>query len=335
MGRGRSRHALWQGGMFWPENVASELALMSVFDHRTPMQETRPTLSTICTLSGMLVLGATDNLIVLIAETSSLWMFQTLRAIVAVAVLLSLAGLGVISLRAKRPFWVILRNSFTALALLIYFACLAFLPIGVVAAGFLTAPIFVMILSVLFRGVRIGVWRLLAVALGFGGALMVVWPEDGGLTWLSLAPILAGLFYAISAIGTRVWCEGEGTMVMTFAYIAILGLFGAIGLGLLTIWPPVAPDGPAGWVLRGAVPMDSTLGWVVVAQALGSILGVIFLTRGYQLGEASYVAINEYSMIVFASLFAWMLWGQTLGITALLGIALVIVSGTIIALRSE
>lgn len=299
------------------------------------MQHTKPALSTLCTLSGMLVLGATDNLIVLVSEISSLWMFQTLRAIVAIGLIAALALVGVARLRANRPSRVILRNFFNAFALLIYFACLAVLPIGVVVAGFMTAPIFVLILSVLFRGQKAGVFRWSAVAIGFTGALMVVWPDDGQLTWLSVMPVTAGLLYAISAIGTRVWCEGEGTMVMTFAYIAILGLFGAIGLAVLTIWPLDAAIGAQGWVQRGYVAPDVTTWWVVLGQAVGSIIGVLLLTRGYQLGEASYVAINEYSMIVFASLFAWLFWGQTLGVVAILGIVLIIGSGSIIALRSR
>lgn len=298
------------------------------------MQDTRPALSTLCTLSGMFVLAGTDNLIVLISETSSLWLFQTLRAVVAGGLIVLLALLGLVSLRAKRPLRVIARNACTAFALLIYFACLAVLPIGVVAAGFLTAPLFVLILSVLFRRRRAGPRRWAAVIVGFAGALMVVWPDEGGLTLLSLAPILAGLFYAISAIGTRAWCEGEGTMVMTFAYIIILGLFGLIGLLVLTVWP-VANPADAGWVLRGAVPVNAPLIWVTVAQAVGSIAGVLLLTRGYQLGEASYVAINEYSMIVFASAFAWIFWGQTLGPLAIAGIVLIILSGAVVALRSQ
>ncbi|WP_235000683.1 hypothetical protein [Pseudooctadecabacter jejudonensis] len=47
------------------------------------------------------------------------------------------------------------------------------------------------------------------------------------------------------------------------------------------------------------------------------------------------MAINEYSLIVFASFFAWLMWGQSLGWTALAGIALIITSGSIIALRSS
>lgn len=299
------------------------------------MQVTNPKLSTLCTLTGMFVLGISDNLIVLVSDVSSLWLFHAARSAVAMPliVVLSFFGLGV--LRANRPAWVVLRNFFTATALLIYFGCLAVLPVGVVVAGLFTAPIFVLVFSVLFRRQSVGLWRWLAVAVGFAGALMIVWPQDGGLTWFALLPILAGVFYAIGAIGTRAWCEGEDAFIMAFTYFGILGVYGAIGLVVLTVWPVDAMAGVDGWMRRAYVPPDATMVWVVVAQAVGSIIGVVLLTRGYQLGEASYVAINEYSLIVFASFFAWAMWGQVLGPMAIGGICLIIASGAIIALRSR
>jgi len=300
-----------------------------------PMQVTQPKLSTLCTLAGMLVLGVSDNLIVLVSETSSLWLFHAARSAAALPLIALLALLGLGTLRAKRPLNVLARNVFTATALLIYFGCLAVLPIGVVVAGLFTAPIFVLVFSVLFRAQKVGLWRWLAVLIGFTGALLVVWPDQGGLTWLSVLPIVAGVFYAIGALGTRAWCEGEDVLTMTAAYFAILGVYGAIGVVLVTALNLDPQLGADGWMQRGFVPPDTTMIWVTIAQAIGSIVGVVLLTRGYQLGEASYVAINEYSLIVFASFFAWVMWGQTLGLLALLGIALIVVSGAIIARRSE
>lgn len=299
------------------------------------MQKTNPVQSTLCILSAMFLLGVADNLIVLISESSSLWLFLAARSAIVVPVMVGLSLLGFGVLWAHRPGWVLLRNFFNATALMIYFGSLAFLPIGVVVAGLFTAPIFVLIFSVLFRGQTVGVWRWAAVGIGFGGALLVVWPSDGALTWLSVLPILAGVFYAISAIGTRAWCEGESLLIMTLSYFAIIGVYGVIGLLILTYGPMGAPAGPDGWLLRGYVAPDPTMIWVTLVQAVASLAGVALLTLGYQLGEASYVAIVEYSLIVFASFFAWILWEQTLGGAALIGIALIILSGAIIALRSR
>ena len=40
------------------------------------------------------------------------------------------------------------------------------------------------------------------------------------------------------------------------------------------------------------------------------------------------------ALIVFAALFGWILWGQTLGVMAIVGIGLIMVSAAITAVRS-
>ena len=300
------------------------------------MQDVQPLKSTAYTLTGMLILGATDNSVPRLSPETGLWLFLGLRTVMIIPIMLVFVALGLGVLRANRPSRVMARNFFTGTALLIYFGCLAFLPIGVVVAGLFTAPIFVLLISVLFRGMRVGVWRWLAVALGFAGALLVVWPSDGALTPVSLLPILAGAFYAMGALATRAWCEGEDTLVMTLGYFLVLGIYGILGVVWLSLWPvsPV-PAGSDGWLVRGwDVPNGTVLLWTFV-QAMGSALGVLFLTRGYLLGEASFVAINEYSLIVFASVFALIFWGQRLGPTELAGMGLIVISGALIALRSR
>ena len=120
------------------------------------MQDVQPLKSTAYTLGGMLILGAADNSIPNLSSETGLWLFQALRTamIVPILALFAVFGLGV--LRARRPARVLARNFFTGTALLIYFGCLAFLPIGVVVAGLFTAPIFVLLISVGFRGILYG-----------------------------------------------------------------------------------------------------------------------------------------------------------------------------------
>lgn len=299
------------------------------------MQDTQPLRSTAFTLSGMLVLGLVDNTIPFLSSDTGLWLFHLLRSAMVVPLLVLAVVLGLGVLRARRPAAVLARNFFTGTALLIYFGCLAFLPIGVVVAGLFTAPIFVVLISVLVRRQKVGPFRWGAVMAGFAGVLLIVWPRGDGLSILSILPVVAGLFYAVGAVATRAWCEGEDALVMVLGYFLILGVYGALGVLALTIWPQAAPPGADGWLLRGwVVPDAGVLFWCFV-QAFGSVVGVVCLTRGYQLGEASFVAINEYSLILFAAVFAWILWGQVVGPVEIAGMALIVASGAVIALRSR
>jgi drug/metabolite transporter (DMT)-like permease len=58
------------------------------------------------------------------------------------------------------------------------------------------------------------------------------------------------------------------------------------------------------------------------------------MTRAYQLGEASIVAIFEYSVFLFGSAFAFVLFGQMVDFWQGVGFALIISGGVIIVLRS-
>ena len=282
-------------------------------------------------LAGMMVLGITDNLLAIVTETSSLWQFHLFRGGFVLVMLLAAAALGWGGLRPKRVGAVLARSAFQAGAMLIYFGCLALLPIGVVVAGMFTAPLFVLLISVIFQRQRVGIWRCLAVLIGFAGALLVIRPDPAALDPIGFLPVIAGLLYAIGAVATRAWCEGEGTMTLTFWFFVILTAFGAIGVLVL----PSTAAGAEGFPQRGWMPLTwSMIGWFVV-QAIGAVIGILCLFRGYQLGEANRVAVFEYSLLVFASFWAWVLWGQTVPSLALLGMAMIVVAGVIIALRSD
>ena len=298
--------------------------------------DTQPLKATAFMLTGMAIIGVIDNLLPLVNDTHSVWMFHILRTGMALPLMALGALWGLGRLRVTRLAPVLGRSVFMASALTIYFASLAFLPIGIVVAGLFTAPIFVLVISVLFRGVKIGFWRLLAVATGFAGVVLVVWPSgDTALGLASVMPVLAGLFYAIASVATRSWCEGEDALAMSFIYFALMGVMGLVGVAVLAGFGMSAPAGSDGWVLRGWVMPDVTMLWVCFAQALGSAIAVVCLTRGYQLGEASFVAVNEYALLIFASFFAWLIWDEVLGITAMIGMALIVGSGALIALRSK
>ncbi len=291
----------------------------------------QPKQAALMILAGMAALGFTDNLVPYISGESSLWQFHFVRGGFVLIALAVISAFGGGSLWAKRPWGVLGRSMLQAGAMFIYFGCITFMPIGVVVAGLFTAPLFVLIISVVFQGKSVGPVRWTAVGLGFAGALIVIRPDPTALDLVSFLPVLAGLLYAIGAIATRAWCEGEQTLTLTAWFFGMLTICG--GIGLLVI--PTGPTGVDGFVLRGWMPlMGNMLVWYV-ALAIGAVVGIGFIFRGYQIGEASYVAVFEYSLLVFASFWAWVMWDQTVPPTGLFGMALIVGAGVIIALRSD
>lgn len=292
-----------------------------------------PGMAALSILGGMFTLGLTDNFVPYISERGSLWQFHMVRSVMAVTLLLIVAALGFGMLRPKRPLAVIGRSLFQAGAMLIYFGCLSVLPIGVVVAGLFTAPLFVVLISVLFQGKTVGAFRWGAVVLGFVGAVMVIRPDPSDLDPVAFLPVIAGFLYAIGAVATRAWCEGETTLTLTAGFFGMLGIFGA--LGVLLISGQGAPDGHAGFVLRSWGPLDGPMLFWFAVQAVGSLVGIGLIFRGYLLGEAGQVAVFEYSLLVFASFWAWVLWGDTITPLALAGMGLIAVAGIVISVRSS
>ena len=280
----------------------------------------------------MFTLGLTDNFVPYISERGSLWQFHMVRSVMGVGLLLVIVAVGFGTLRPKSPLAVAGRSFFQAGAMLIYFGCLSVLPIGVVVAGLFTAPLFTVLISVFFQGKTVGVFRWGAVALGFAGALMVIRPDPAALDPVAFLPVFAGLLYAIGAVATRAWCAEETTLTLTAGFFGMLGIFGTIGV--LLVDGTGAPEGHAGFVLRSWGPLDAAMLFWFAVQAVGSLLGIGLIFRGYLLGEASHVAVFEYSLLVFASFWAWVLWSQIVPPLGLAGMVLIAMAGAVIAFRS-
>lgn len=292
----------------------------------------RPGLAALSILGGMFTLGITDNFVPYISETGSLWQFHMLRGALALVLLMLVALLGIGTIRPKSWRAVLGRSLFPATAMVIYFGCLSVLPIGVVVAGLFTAPLFVLLIGVLFQGERVGPVRTGAVLLGFVGALMVIQPDPRALDPVAFLPIVAGMLYAVGAVVTRVWCANEGAIALSAGFFGMLAVFGAIGVLCV---PAGGPEGVEGFVQRGWVPMTEAMWFWIAVQAFGAIIGIGLIFRGYLLGEAGYVAVFEYSLLVFASFWAWVLWDQSVGLLALLGMAFIAGAGAVITLRSD
>lgn len=285
-------------------------------------------------LIAMVIIGLIDNYVVTIAEHSSLWQFLSVRAVMAIPLVAILAALGFGDMRIKSLWRVAARGGLMAGGMLCYFGALGFMSISLALAGLFTAPIFVLLISAFLLKQRVGPRRIAAVAVGFVGILLVIGPNFADLGWAVLVPVFGGLLYAGGSVATRALCADEETFAMLWAMFAVQGLAALVGLTVISIIGPDAPMGTDGYILRGWVwPIGPALPWIAV-QAVGSVIAVAFLIRAYQVADASIVTVFEYSVFIFGPLFAWIIWGETLGWQEALGIVLIAGAGSLIAFRS-
>ncbi len=296
----------------------------------TAPSATRPLTAAACVIAAMAVLGLTDNLVMLLADRTGLWQFHLVRAVFALPVILAVAAVYRLRLQPVNPRAVALRSLLVAGSMFCYFGALAFVPVAQAAAGLFTAPVWVVLISFAGIGPRVAPWNILAALAGFGGALLVLRPDLSVLSPALALPLAAGVLYALGAIATRRHCAGEGTLtLLTGFFLSILSL-GALGCLALSIWQPPVPDGAAGFLLRGWRPLDPGLLGLIAVQALGAVIGVGLITRGYLLAEAAFVSVFEYTLLIFGGLWGWVLWEQGIDATGALGIVLIIVSGIVL-----
>ena len=282
-------------------------------------------------LGAMGLLGLIDNFMRLAAVDGGLWQYHLLRSILALAVLIPLAAVLRISLRPRNPSRVLGRTALNASAMLIYFGCLGFMPIAQVVAGLFTAPLWTVIFTYGLFGEKVALRQVLAVILGFAGIIVALHPAVGQASVWTLLPVVSGAFYGLGNIVTRRWCGAEGTLTLLGAFFALLGLAGAVGLLALWVWPlPVAP-GADGFITRGWVSVSWTFGAVIVVQALGSLLGVGLSIRAYQIAAPTFVAVFENTLLVFATIWAVILWQDWPDAFGLTGLCMIGLAGVIIA----
>jgi len=283
----------------------------------------------------MITISFIDNYIVVVAGKIGLWQFYVLRSTLALLLVSAMSQFGFGTVRPFRFWAVAARSALIAVGMLFYFGALAFMPLAQALAGLFTSPIFILLITVIVLRQTIGPWRIIAVAVGFAGILLVLDPDVQNLTWLMVMPVAGGLFYALGSVATRALCEGESTLSLLFGVMAMQGLFGAVALAVLAVVAPDVPEGTDGFLLRGWVWPIWNVVPLVVLQAAGSVVGVALIIRAYQIGQASQVSVLEYSALVFGPMFAWLLFGQGITLWQAGGIAMIAVAGIIIALRSR
>lgn len=277
-----------------------------------------------------------DQFIRTIASEAGLWQFHVVRTVFATAILVGLAPVLGLRLWPRRTGAVVRRSLIHGVAMMMYFGSLGFLSVGETLAGLFTAPIFVLVFSRFLFGHRIGPIRVLAVAVGFVGALMVLGVGAGTeFGPASLLPVAAGAFYALGNIATREWCEGESAECLLLGFFLALGFFGLLGLAAMAVWQPEVPAGTDGFLLRGLVRPSETFYFWTLVQAAVSVLGVGLMVKSYQIADASRVSVFEYVLLPAGVFWTWVIWGEMASGLAMAGIGLIFAAGLIIAARGR
>lgn len=280
-------------------------------------------------------LSLNDAVIKLISVNFSLWQLFALRSAIALPVLL-------VIIKIWRPYanlipqsigWVFIRSLLLALMWVAYFSALPHLQLSVAAAAYYTLPLFIILISALLTGERVGAIGWVAVCLGFLGVLVMLRPEVDGFNTLALLPILAAIFYAFAMIITRTKCRSEDVLVLSVALnvsFIIVGGFVSLFLAASNLNEASVLENAfllGEWVDIG---FRETIALVFLAVAL--LIGSIFAAVAYQSASPSTVAPFDYCYLVFSVMWGFVFFAELPDILTMTGIAMIAAAG-IIAMR--
>ena len=232
-----------------------------------------------------------------------------MRGIPSVIMLLVWARSSRLTLRpaAWRPH--ILRNIAGLSSMWLGFYALSQLPLATAITLNYTAPLFIAGWMLGWGGAGMDRVRLFAVVLGFMGVLAVLRPTLNPDMWFAaLAGVGAGACAAVAQLQIRsLGRSGEPGWRTVLFFSAGVCITGGVALAFQG-WPPL-----------------SLGGWATLCGlGLVGLLGQLALTRAFGLGSALLSAALQYTIIIFASVIGFVLWGDTPDSIAVIGMALIV-----------
>ena len=278
-------------------------------------RDTHLAILTIC--AGVAFLVANDAVAKLLTERYAPIQIVFLRNLIAVPliVLFVIALAGTRALRTRHLRLHALRGLLMVAGAWLYFTGLMFLPLAEATALVFSAPIFITALSVPLLGEAVGWRRWGAVLLGFAGVLVIVRPGGATFQLASFLPVGAALCYALFMLSAR-WIErAEGVWTMMLFVMLFPMLYAAPVAA--AVWSPVQ---------IGDL-------WLFVGIAVFGSLGITLIGQAFRLAPAAIVAPFDYTALIWATGFGWLIWGDLPVSWTVLGAAIIVVSGIIIILR--
>ncbi|MEM9797556.1 MAG: DMT family transporter [Pseudomonadota bacterium] len=219
------------------------------------------------------------------------------------------------TLKPRHPWWTAVRTVSAVITGFCAFYAFSVLPLAQTYAILFAAPLVITVLSIPILGETVRVHRWAAVVLGLIGVLVVLRPGNVTFSLGHLAAITAAVTGALASVIVRkIGREERSAVLLLYPMVANFILMGAL-------MPFVYQPMPAG---------DLGL-WAMMAGL--AFLASLALIQAYRRADAVLVAPMQYSQIIWAALYGWLFFDETVDRGTLLGAAIIIASGLYIVFR--
>ncbi len=269
-------------------------------------------------LLGILLFSLNDVLGKWLVATYSVGQVLMIRSAAALVVLMPfLWQIGWRPLvQVERSGMQVLRVLLSSVEVYAFYFAVSYLPLADVMTFWLAAPIYVAALSPFMLGEKVGWRRWTAIFIGFCGVIVALEPSAATLTAPALISIFGSCCFAFMMLSGRAL---RGTPDITLVF------WQTIGAGLLGL-----ATAPLGWVTPSGFDFSLLAFLGVVA-----LLAHVCVNRSLKLADAATVTPFQYTLLVWAVVFGWFVFGDIPRPAMLTGAAIIVAAGLFIFFRER
>jgi drug/metabolite transporter (DMT)-like permease len=219
------------------------------------------------------------------------------------------------ALRTKRLKLHAVRGTMQVFAMLMFFYALSITPLAKVSAVSFTAPLFATLGAIIFLHERIRMRRIIALVLGFLGAMIIVRPGFIEMDLGAILVMVSSSIWACAILIIKSLARTESSLTITTYQNIFLIPFTLIAAYFFWTWPS--------WTL---------LGWFALMGIFGSMAHVA-MAESLKLAEATAILPYDFVRLIWASGIGFVVFGEIPEIWTWIGGSLIFASTTYIAFR--
>lgn len=239
-----------------------------------------------------------------------------LRSVVGFIILLPLvmASGGFSAMRTKRPMQHVARNVVHYMGQAGWLYALTLIPLAELVSIEFTTPIWTAILAVMFLGEKLNARKLIAIAFGMLGVLVIVRPGMGTIATGHLIVLCAAVSFGISMVMVKSLTRTESVVRIIFWMLVVQSIIGFIPAWIEWRNPPLAL-----WP------------WIV-AIAFTGMSSHFCLARALTYADATLVSPMDFLRLPFTALLGWLVYSENVDAFTIAGAALILL-GNLVNLR--
>ena len=184
------------------------------------------------------------------------------------------------------------------------------IPIADATSIAFVAPLFVIILSYFILNEPIGIRRWLAVIIGFSGTLIIIRPGFEMINFGHLFIIIAAFLFAFRQIISRLLASTDNPLTTAF-FTAYTSVFIFVLFQPL-IWTPIT---------------DKNHIFLFVVFATFAGIAEFLVIKSLQIAHAVVVSPLQYTLLIWVTIFGFVIWGILPDFWTFLGAGVIIVTG--------